>query len=340
MDLHFNSAAPFTRWVVRTGALYEPFVVVDIGVQGGENIRWHLLGDYLIVHGFDAIEEVIEELRQKNRNYPNRHYHWLAAGNTEEERSFYFNTGDPYSSSFYPHGVDRYGLHDQRREQERRVRVRPLDALLAEGTISWVDFLKCDVEGFEKDVFLGARELLNSVLGIETETNLSASPTYPETHFGTLQKLLLEAHFLIFDLNFNRMPRASFMREVARRGLSDAAAAHEIGKPATFNVLFCRDLIDEADHQENYTSPCRPVSVDQLIKVMIIYELHGLSDVALDTATRFADRLAERLDVGQAVHLLADPFCRNRVRPLASPKRMFRQAANRALRAFRVNSRF
>jgi hypothetical protein len=50
--------------------------------------------------------------------------------------------------------------------------------------------------------------------------------------------------------------------------------------------------------------------VDQLIKMMIIYELHGLSDIALDTAERFADRLAERLDVDKAVNLLADPLCR------------------------------
>jgi FkbM family methyltransferase len=340
MDLHFNSAAPFTRWVVRSGTLYEPFVVVDIGVQGGENTRWHLLRDYLIVHGFDAIEEVIEELRQKNRNHPNRHYHCLAAGSTEEERSFYFNNVDPYSSSFYPRKADRFGLREQRREQERKVKVRPLDALLADGTISRADFLKCDVEGFEKEVFLGACALLNSVLGIETETNFFASPLYPDTHLCTLQRLLLDAHLLIFDLSFYRVPRASFTREVARRRAIGAAALRGIGKPAIVNVLFCRDLIDEADHQENYTSPCRPVSVDQLIKLMIIYELYGLSDVALDTAARFADRLAERLDVGQAVHLLADPFCRNRVRPIASPRRTLRQAANRALRAFRVNSRF
>lgn len=39
MDLHFNMSAAFTRWVVASGALREPFVVVDIGGQGGENPR-------------------------------------------------------------------------------------------------------------------------------------------------------------------------------------------------------------------------------------------------------------------------------------------------------------
>jgi hypothetical protein len=219
--------------------------------------------------------------------------------------------------------------------------VRPLDALLDEEIITRADFLKCDVEGFEKEVFIGARKLLNSVLGVEAETNFGASPLYPETHLCTIQKLLLDAHLLIFDLTFSRVPRASFMREVARRRPIRAAMLRGVGKPATVNVLFCRDLIDEADHPENYVSPCRPVSVDQMIKLMITYELHGLSDVALDTAVRFADRLTERLDVGRAVNLLADPRCRKRrllVRPLRLPKRAVRQAGYEALRAFRVSS--
>jgi hypothetical protein len=43
---------------------------------------------------------------------------------------------------------------------------------------------------------------------------------------------------------------------------------------------------------------------------MIIYELHVLNDVALDTAQRFAERLGARLDVDRAIWLLADPDIR------------------------------
>jgi hypothetical protein len=172
------------------------------------------------------------------------------------------------------------------------------------------DFLKCDVEGFKKEVFLGASRTLRTVLGVEVETNFGISPLYPKTHFGTLQELLLDARLLPFELNFNRVPRASFVAAVEKRRKPGAALMHDIGKPATFNVLFCRDLIDEADHSEHYTSPADPVDVDQLIKLMVIYELHGLNDIALDTAVRFAGRLSERFDVDRAIDLLADPKCR------------------------------
>jgi FkbM family methyltransferase len=310
MDLHFNTESRFTKWIVGAGLLREPFVVIDVGVQGGENPRWHLLGDYLIVHGFDAIEEVVRSLQSQNCDNANRVYHWAAVGSVDEERTFYFNAADPCSSSFYAQGDDRFGLQANRIKQPRRVRVRRLDTLLAEDKIPKADFLKIDVEGFEKEVLLGASTLLNSVLGVETETNFNVSPTYRQSHFCEIHEVLLAAHLLVFDMNFNRVPRHSFQEALSRIGITLAADQDTIGRPATFNVLFCRDLIGETDHPENYTSRCEPVGIDQIIKTMIIYELYGLIDIALDTAVRFRDRLGARFDVEKAIALLADALCR------------------------------
>src|SRR5262249_56978790 len=86
-----NANAEFTDWVVKTGLLREPFVLVDVGVQGGESPSWHRLGDYLIVHGFDAIEEAIDQLRKRTGHVPNRYYHRIAAASADEEPVFHFN---------------------------------------------------------------------------------------------------------------------------------------------------------------------------------------------------------------------------------------------------------
>jgi FkbM family methyltransferase len=317
MDLALNANPAFTRWVVDAGLLAEPFVLIDVGVQGGENPRWQPLGDHLVVHGFDPIREVIDLLNEQSQGRPHRRYHWMAVGNIDGEQLFYFNPANPTSSSMYQQGEDRFGV--QGSEHARSVPMRRLDSLFAEGLIPKPDFVKVDVEGFEKDVLLGAREYMRGrVLGLQTETNFSISPMYPQSHFSALADLAVQCHLLVFDVAFNRIPRASFQRALVRKGLEAISEQDAVGKPATVDVLFCRDLIGEVDQPQNYQTPCQSVEIDQLIK-MIILELHGLNDIALDTAERFAERIGTRLDVDRAIWLLADPDCgpneyRNRIR--------------------------
>jgi len=308
MDLAFNRKAEFTKWVVSAGLLTEPYVLIDVGVQGGESIRWRPLSDHLVVHGFDPIEEVVQALIEENRGRCNRNYHCMALGNADGERAFYFNSANPTASSMYRQGTGRFEVETA--EQVRMVPMRRLDSLLAEGVIPEADFIKIDVEGFEKEVLLGARDLLSAgLLGLQTETNFSVSPAYPKSHFGTLAELALQNHLLVFDVAFNRIPRASYQRALIQKGLKPISEQDILGRPATVDVLFSRDLIDEVDHPYNYQGPCRLFSVSQLIKSMITFELHALNDVALDTAIRFAERLGTHLDVDRAVHLLADPDC-------------------------------
>ena len=295
MDLFFNENPRFTEWLVDCGGLREPFVVIDVGVQGGENPRWRVLGDHLILHGFDAIKEVVDDLAQKNKA-GNKTFHWLAIGNEDGEREFYFNPGNPTNSSFYEvSGSD---------VQSRTVPVRRLDTLLRDGIIPRADFLKVDVEGFEKDVFGGASDLLGAgVLGIECETNFRTSIVYPESHFGLIHGTVLHYGLVLFDLNCNRIPRAAYQQARRRRNLP-ALPPEGCGMPATFNVLFCRELAAERDDSLYYSRMPPPPSVDQILKAMAIYELHGFNDVALQTALAFTKELGQRIDVERAIDLL------------------------------------
>src|ERR1700730_647582 len=329
MDLARNRKAEFTRWVVSTGLLTEPFVLIDVGVQGGENKRWRPLGDCLVVHGFDPIEEVVQQLVEENRGRSNRQYHCMALGNADGEQAFYFNPANPTASSMYQQSTGRFGVDTS--EQRRTVSLRRLDSLLAEGVIPIADYIKIDVEGFEQDVLLGARELLRGgVLALQTETNFGVSPSYPKTHFATVAEIALDNHLMVFDLVFNRIPRASFQRALVRKGFEPISEDDGVGRPATVDVLFARDLIDEVDHLDHYRTPPPPVSINQLIKCIIICELHALNDVALDTAERFADRLGAHLDVERAVRLLADPECvTNEYRKqLRAQKRAYEQSTS------------
>jgi Methyltransferase FkbM domain len=187
----------------------------------------------------------------------------MALGNTDGEQAFYFNPANPTTSSMYQQGTHRFGAETA--EERRMVSIRRLDSLLAEGVIPIADYIKIDVEGFEKEVLLGARELLDAgVLGLQTETNFGISPTYPKSHFGTLAEIALENHLVVFDLAFNRIPRASFQQALINKGLQPIPEQDAVGRPATVDVLLARDLVGEVEHPENYQTPCRPVSINHL----------------------------------------------------------------------------
>jgi FkbM family methyltransferase len=110
-----------------------------VGVLGGENPRWHFLRERLVGHGFDAVKEAIEELRLTNWDVNwDRSYHWMAIGNDNGVKEFFFNPELPTRSSL--------GMSDGL--QRRLVPMRSLDSLMAEGAIPQADFLKVDVEGY------------------------------------------------------------------------------------------------------------------------------------------------------------------------------------------------
>jgi FkbM family methyltransferase len=308
MDLAFNTEPHFTLWLATSGALHEPFVVIDVGVQGGENPRWHFLGDHLVVHGFDAIAEAIADLSKKAPK--NRRYHWFAIGDEDGEREFFYKSDNPTNRSFY---TTRGPMH-----QARIVPVRRLDTLLAQGTIPTADFLKVDVEGFERDVLLGAKTTLSAgILGVETETNFNSSPTYPDTHFALVHKLLNKEGLFVFDLNFDRIRRARYLEARRRRSQPELDLAGG-GRIATVNVLFCRSMTAERDGSLYYERRLAAPSVDQILKTMAIYELHGLNDVAVDTAVLYSDELGKRVDVERAVDLLCAGA--DRMRPPDPPE--------------------
>jgi hypothetical protein len=51
LDLYHRDRPTFTRWVIENGLLHEPFVVINVGVQGGRHPRWDLFGEQVRVYG-------------------------------------------------------------------------------------------------------------------------------------------------------------------------------------------------------------------------------------------------------------------------------------------------
>jgi len=238
MELPRNNFPRITEAIMLRDLLKGKFVVVDVGVYGGEHPRWHVFGERLVVYGFDARSEAIEPLLKQPMGAGRRRYFNCAIGDEDGTREFQV-VENVASSSFYESGGQ---------SEARLVPIRRLDSLVADRTIESPDFIKVDVEGFEKYVFLGAGKALDdSVLAVEFETNFNDSPEYPAGHFATIHEILRPRGFYLADMVFDRYR----------------------GVPSTFDVLFCR----------------KPRTANEVIKLAIIHDLYGHEDAALDTAS-------------------------------------------------------
>ncbi len=300
----------FTQWVTINDYLREPFVVIDVGVQGGEHVRWRHLGDMVHVYGFDAITEVINQLKA-SKPLPNRTYRALALGNEDGDREFYI-PANTFSASFYSSGAESRENVGGIQAGTRTIPIRRLDTLMANGELPPADYIKIDSEGFEPEILRGAREYLarSAPVCVTVETGFAVSPVYPRSQFTEISDILTEHRMTLTELSYVRSPTQTYLDERAKRPwktpdvMADSPDM-QVGKPGTFDILFCRDLIQENifPHQVS-GAMAEPPSTDFLIKTMINYELHGLMDCAVAVARHFQPQLAERFDVEKAIALL------------------------------------
>jgi FkbM family methyltransferase len=310
VELYNNVTPLFTEWAIRCGYLHEPFIVVDIGVQGGPHPRWQYLGDRARVYGFDPISEVIEALDKSKR--PNHFYRAIALGNEDGQRQFRV-PANTYESSFYSSSADT-GSQGAIALGPRTVEIRRLDSLFTAGEIPPADYIKVDCEGFEPEVIRGARDYLakSNILCVTTETNFGVSPGYLRTPFVEICEMLSEQRLLVFDLTADRTSRSSYLKARARRPwpkpdiLKDSPPP-QIGQLGTFDFLFCRDFVAEAASPHHFvTLPgvSATPTVDKLMKSMINFELHGLMDCAVEVAQHYRAELSDRMDVDEAIERL------------------------------------
>jgi FkbM family methyltransferase len=343
MDLYHHDQVPFARWVIGEGLLHEPFVVVDVGVQGGEHARWGLLGDQVRVYGFDAIAEAIDRITAAGVR-PHRVFRAMAIGNEDGEREF-FVPPNTTAASFY----EQVTLHQTAKHGDGApgAPIRRLDTLFTAGELPAADYIKTDCESFDPEVLRGARRYLaqSNILSLTVESDFSISDTYPRTPFVEISDIAVEHRLIVFDINAVRHPRPAYVAARERHPWPAADPLHDypdldVGQPRTYDFLFCRDFVLEqkkpgifADVPDAVTRP----TTDKLIKAMINFELHGLMDCAVEIADYFRTQLAERLDVDTAIELLArrPPYARNTadvtdaIRMIAALRSLHQQTAAR-----------
>jgi len=307
MDQLYNNDSPaFTTWVIENDLLKEPFVVIDVGVQGGPHPCWKHLKDKVRVYGFDAVPEVIEGLNAQKQ--PNETYFAMALGDEEGTRDFYVRSD---GSSYYRSSFSELDSDVRQPASLSMVPITRLDTLFAKGMIPPADHIKVDCDGHDPEVVRGAQGYLtqSNAVCVIIETAFTVSEHYPRSHFVAISDILTAHRLRVFDLALLRTARPSYVAAKARHPwpaldpMKDASDLYA-GAPGTIDALFCRDFVSEQvtpTHFATVPDAVTEPTTDKIIKSMINFELHGLMDYAVELAEYFRPLLSQRLDVDTAI---------------------------------------
>lgn len=148
--------------------------VIDIGANEGHygvELRERGFGGRIV--SFEPIASVHAALAARARSDDNWDTHQLGVGDQDCDLSISVSAAPVFSSFKAPSDYTRGKFVGAKEERRETVRVVRLDSFFA-GKADVLDscFLKIDTQGFEKEVLLGAGELLSRFRGIQLELPL------------------------------------------------------------------------------------------------------------------------------------------------------------------------
>lgn len=152
--------------------------VLDVGARVGNYgalLRRHNYKGYIL--SFEPVEENFRRLQQRTSDDPRWHIYQYALGSRNETTEINVSHGTNYSSLLSP---SRYGVQNHPNiivKQTEVIRIHRLDDIFDKAT-AHIDnphvYLKMDTQGWDLEVFHGAKGCLDRVAALQSELSLQA----------------------------------------------------------------------------------------------------------------------------------------------------------------------
>ena len=145
--------------------------IMDVGANEGQfALRMRDLGFNGMIHSFEPVKKTYAALAEKAARDPHWKAHNFALGKAAGRATINVYDTSQFSSFLQSSdfGRDRFG--DMRLSGAEQVEVKTFDAFFRDaGVKSDRIFLKMDTQGFDLDVFAGASESLDNIVGLLSE---------------------------------------------------------------------------------------------------------------------------------------------------------------------------
>jgi FkbM family methyltransferase len=275
------------------------FSLIDVGCSGGINSFWDQFGKNFRAVGFDPLVSEVERLNEEAAGRDVSYVAaWVGAGNRplptgvvidpEPRRGPYSafslsSASRAFEATKLSITADVFNRGAELRFAEQRLSV---DEWLAKNGFGRVDVLKCDVDGFDFEVFVGAHNLLSGPerpLALITEAQLHEPQDRHGTAFGDLDRYLRDHGYRLFDIDIHRYSRAELPAPFA----STLFAQTLTGQALHCDALYMLDPVMDPGVLDDIL-----LRGDEsaLLKLIVLYEAFGLPDCAAALLVQMRER--------------------------------------------------
>jgi hypothetical protein len=291
-----------------------PFVLLDAGCSGGIDGVWRIFGEDLVAFGFDPQRSECRRLQQAETR-PGVEYvpafvglardHPFLARRAQEDRKIKDHF-EPWSRLSTAEAV-KLGAKASQQSQpifEDWVSlddIVPLDAFVRDRKLATVDFIKIDVDGTDLDVALSAESITRShqVLGFAIEVNWTGSHLETENSFHNIDRNMRRMGYSLVGATHRTYSR----RDLPAPFVYDVLAQTHGGQPIQGDVIYLRDAASEHD-AAIWGAPLGP---HKLLKLLALYEMCRVPDMAAELLNVRRDALSGLIDVDRLLDALTPP---------------------------------
>lgn len=167
-------------------------VIIDCGAHDGTDTM-ELAGLFRMgtVHAFEPVEQLFSRLKQRKPLYNNTYYYKVALADKNGFMNFYVSEGNSdASSSLLQPNTHLMDHPDTTFHNTISVKTLTLDDWAHQYSISKIDMLWLDMQGYEMQMLMASKRVLNTVSVIHTE--VSTKETYKGVATYSVYRKFLE----------------------------------------------------------------------------------------------------------------------------------------------------
>ena len=281
--------------------------LLDVGCSGGIDSFWDQFGASFRAVGFDPLVSEVERLNAEGGNGQDIRYvaAWVGNGNRQLPPSVRIDTElrrgptSAFALSSAHRASEKTGLSFTADVFNRGAELRfadqrlSLDEWLATNDFGRVDVVKCDVDGFDFEVFVGAQNLLSGPirpLALITEAQLHEMRDRHGTVWGDLDRLLRDHGYRLFDVDVHRYTRGALPGQFAI-----SLFAQTVNGPVlSCDALYMLDPVMDPEVMDELVERDDP---SVFLRLIFLYEAFGLSDCAAALIVALQERGISPLDL-------------------------------------------